>query len=93
MKDPTDTKTADLPLPKKRGRPSTGAARTAAQRKQAQRERDRAAVLYPDEANSVTVTGLVEAIGRYAGRGNADLVEVLARDLVARIRAAQADKP
>ena len=37
-----NTKTAELiPMPKKRGRPATGQAMTAAERKRAQRERDK----------------------------------------------------
>lgn len=45
MKDPADTCTADLlPSPKGRGRPKTGKAMTPAERKAAQRARDRATV-------------------------------------------------
>lgn len=43
MKDHTDIVTLELPLPLRRGRPSTGEAMTPAQRKRAQRARDRAA--------------------------------------------------
>lgn len=39
MQDPADTVTADLPLERKRGRPATGKAMTAAERKRAQRAR------------------------------------------------------
>lgn len=42
MKDTHDAITIELlPTPKKRGRPASGSARTAAERKAAQRERDR----------------------------------------------------
>ena len=42
MKDAADNMTAELiPMPKKRGRPATGKAMTAAERKRAQRARDR----------------------------------------------------
>jgi len=42
MKDPAETMTADLiPSPKGRGRPKTGKAMTPAERKAAQRARDR----------------------------------------------------
>ncbi len=45
MKDPADTITAELiPSPKGRGRPKTGKAMTPAERKAAQRKRDRKAV-------------------------------------------------
>lgn len=42
MKDAHDTSTADMhPTPPRRGRPPTGKAKSAAQRKREQRERDR----------------------------------------------------
>ena len=45
MKDPADTITAELiPSPKGRGRPKTGNAMTPAERKAAQRKRDRKAI-------------------------------------------------
>ena len=45
MKDPADTVNADLiPSPKGRGRPKTGKAMTPAERKAAQRARDKAKV-------------------------------------------------
>lgn len=90
MKDPTDSKTADMhPVPKRRGRPPTGTAKTPAQRKQIQRERDRtrlAGAEAEQDALPVTVTGMVEAIGRAAAAGNADLIEHLARELAKRVR-------
>jgi len=53
MKDPADTKTLELPevlgtITKKRGRPSTGKARTAAQRKSDQRANVRTKILAPE---------------------------------------------
>ena len=53
MKDAADSKTPELPVfsetvTKKRGRPATGKARTAAQRKAEQRIRDRQRVLDTD---------------------------------------------
>jgi len=54
MKDPIDTVTNELPLPRRRGRPSTGEALTPAQRKRAQRARDRAASRAEDYSNCTT---------------------------------------
>jgi hypothetical protein len=53
MKDAADTKTPEFPevsvtVTKKRGRPSTGNARSAAQRKSDQRRRDRETVMSKD---------------------------------------------
>lgn len=93
MKDPTDSKTLDMhPVPKRRGRPPTGTAKTPAQRKAEQRERDRmllagSEVIVEHDGSHVTVTGMVEAIGRAAAAGNADLIEHLAAELAQRVRA------
>lgn len=48
------------PIPKKRGRPSTGRAKTPAERKQEQRSRDRQRYGKLQEA-TMTLTGLLEA--------------------------------
>ena len=49
MKDASDEKTIDfIDAPKKRGRPVTGKAMTAAQRKSEQRKRDRQRVIETD---------------------------------------------
>lgn len=55
MRDPADTITAELiPSPKGRGRPKTGKAMTPAERKAAQRKRDRKAVaLIVEKPNQV----------------------------------------
>lgn len=69
MKDPADTITADLiPSPKKRGRPASGKAMTPAQRKAAQRARDREKYgeLY-DAPNRVPPRIIAETLGREDG--------------------------
>lgn len=84
MKDPNDLKTTDMhALPKKRGRPPSAGGLSARERKRNQRARDRAAVLAEPGTTHVTVTALVEAIGRYAWAGDAYRVEALCHDLVA----------
>lgn len=69
MKDPADTITADLlPGPKGRGRPKTGTAMTPAQRKAAQRARDRQKYgeLY-NAPNRVPLRIIAETLGREDG--------------------------
>lgn len=69
MKDPADKVTADLlPSPKGRGRPKTGKAMTPAERKAAQRKRDREKYgeLY-DAPQRVPPRIIAEAIGREDG--------------------------
>lgn len=86
MKDPNDLKTLDMhPTTPKRGRPPSGGALSARERKRAQRARDRAAVrsAEPAEGVRVTVTALVEAIGHFAWAGDTDRVEVLCQELLA----------
>lgn len=69
MKDPADNVTADLlPSPKRRGRPKTGKAMTPAERKAAQRKRDREKYgeLY-DAPQRVPPRIIAETIGREDG--------------------------
>ena len=91
MKDLTDSKTADLlSQPKRRGRPPTGEAMTAAERKRRQRQADRNRILESmSDGKPVTVTGLIEAIGKAAHLGLPVLVMQYAQQLADRI---QADK-
>ena len=87
MKDPNDLKITDMhPTPAKRGRPPSGRAISARERKRNQRARDRAAVLAEPGTAHVTVTALVEALGRHAWSGDADRVEALCRELVELVR-------
>lgn len=94
MKDPTDTQTTDMhQLPKKRGRPSTGSARTAAERKRAQRKRDAARFSQvPCDYTSVTVTGMLERIATAAKVGMPDALMMYAQELADRIRAQNEQK-
>lgn len=69
MKDPADTVTGDLlASPKRRGRPKTGKAMTPAERKAAQRKRDREKYgdLY-DAPQRVPNRIIAETIGREDG--------------------------
>lgn len=70
MKDQADNLTAELiPSPKGRGRPKTGKAMTPAERKAAQRERDRLAAtkLIDGQPHKVPPRIIAETIGREDG--------------------------
>lgn len=69
MKHPADTMTADLfPSPKGRGRPRTGKAMTPAERKAAQRARDREKYVELYKApNRVPPRIIAETLGREDG--------------------------
>lgn len=89
MKDPADTQTTEMHQPpkKKRGRPSTGSARTAAERKRAQRKRDEARFRQvPSDHASVTVTGMLERIAACAALKMPDALLRYAHELADRIR-------
>lgn len=94
MKHELDTSTLELlPLPKRRGRPSTGKALTAAQRKRAQRERDDqllsdvlAIDRDPAHRAQVTVDGWLRVISEAAARGDSDGVLIYADYLAQKVR-------
>ncbi len=93
MKHELDTFTFELPLPKRRGRPSTGKALTPAQRKRAQRDRDDqllsdvlAIDRDPAHRAQVTVDGWVRAISEAAATGFADTVLMYADYLAEKVR-------
>lgn len=96
MKHELDTSTLELlPLPKRRGRPSTGKALTPAQRKRAQRERDDlllsdvlAIDRDPAHRAQVTVDGWLRAISEAAAAGLADTVLMYADYLAEKVRPA-----
>lgn len=69
MKDPADTVTEDLiPSPKKRGRPASGKAMTPAERKAAQRERDReTAGMVRDAPHKVPPRVITQTLERESG--------------------------
>ena len=86
MKDSKDIQTIDaFATGKRRGRPPTGQARTAAQRKAAQRERDRQAVWSSHQlhqaSNEALALQLAWCVGR---RGCADYARELAGELLRR---------
>lgn len=83
MKDHTDTLTHELPLPRRRGRPSTGVAMTPAQRKRAQRARDRAASII-DDYTSCTTERLLRELGFAVAHGLCFLAQTVASELQAR---------
>lgn len=86
--------TNNNPAPsKRRGRPPTGKALTPAQRKEAQRIRDATRVWAGEEdGKNVTVTGYIEAIARAAKNKQPRMVEILAKELVAKLEE-ETDKP
>lgn len=83
MKDPIDTVTNELPLPRRRGRPSTGEAMTPAQRKRAQRARDRASSRTDDYSNCTTER-LLRDLGYAVVHGLPYIAQAIASELHAR---------
>ena len=83
MKDLTDTVTPELSLPRRRGRPSTGEAMTPAQRKRAQRSRDRAASR-TDDYTSCTTERLLRDLGYAVVHGMPYIAQAIASELHAR---------
>lgn len=89
-----DTKTPDmLGKPKRRGRPATGQAMSAAERKRAQRERDRHAFTAIEgetgkkAPQDMSVTALIENLQHAVSKGWAIDARELADELVKRARA------
>lgn len=86
MKDAAETRTADLlPTPKKRGRPATGTAMTAAERKRAQREH------LPGYSMDISMTecsdtALFTAMQRARRDSNIVIGEMLAAEYVRRLQ-------
>lgn len=94
MKDTADKLTADLIEPaKKRGRPATGKALTAAERKRRQRERDRHSFTAIEGENGsqapheMSMSALIENLSYAVSRGWAIDARKLADELVKRARA------
>lgn len=83
LKDHADTLTHELPLPRRRGRPSTGEAMTPAQRKRAQRSRDRAASM-ADDWTSCTTERLLRELGSCVSYGLCLTAQAVASELQAR---------
>lgn len=98
-KQPEDTKTPDmLAAQKKRGRPATGSAKTAAERKREQRIRDRekvwgdAAITGNDQISSLTMDGLLEAIRETTAKGLDALLAPLLAEVMHRAQTNKRDK-
>lgn len=91
MKDQADTVTFELPLPRRRGRPSTGEALTPAQRKRAQRERDRAASR-SDDLGTCTTERLLRDLGHAVAHAMPFTVQAIATELQYRAETAYAAK-
>jgi len=83
MKYQADTVTLDLTLPRRRGRPSTGEAMTPAQRKRAQRARDREASSTDDYA-SCTTERLLRELGFAVAHGLCFIAQAVSSELQAR---------
>lgn len=99
MQDPADNVTADLLKPveapkRKRGRPATGQAKTAAERKAAQRWRDRRALGH--RLDQVSTRGLADELASAAAMGQVSTAKWLADELLRRaaaVRDARQDEP
>lgn len=92
MKDQADKVKAELiPMPKKRGRPATGKAMTAAERKRAQRERERQQIWGDFDImgnwQNLTMTALLEGMASAVRAGSVGLVEMIAAELARRAAA------
>ncbi|MBC7323986.1 MAG: hypothetical protein H5T99_01570 [Moorella sp. (in: Bacteria)] len=74
------------PPPKKRGRPATGQALTAAERKRAQRQRDRDRFANLKDSE-MTLTGLLEAYSTAMSMGNFHDAANMAAELLRRAQA------
>lgn len=81
MIDANDTKTADLigGVPKRRGRPSTGKAKTGAERMRAMRRRNLHA--FGDSLTTVTTSGLLEWLAFCHRSGHASLFDRIVQEL------------
>lgn len=88
MIDKNDKKTISLiPTAKNRGRPSTGSAMTAAQRKAEQRKRDRH-IITNENLSDATITALCEQLQHKVSMGDVDLVKGITLELMKRARLA-----
>lgn len=91
MKDPIDTVTHELPLPKKRGRPATGTAKTAAERKRAQRAREamllNQAFGKADGLTEISTAALSDELAQCISRGFTFTAQTILDELTRRVRA------
>lgn len=84
MKDPIDTVTNELPLKAKRGRPATGTAKSAAERKAEQRQRAFERFQKGDDLETFTTAMLCEMLPRMVKEGFPVCVETIAEELAKR---------
>ena len=91
MQDPADTVTAELPLARKRGRPATGQAMTAAERKRLQRAREDAklnqAFRKTDGLKELSTGQLLTGLGSCITGGYAALAQGIMNELQSRVGA------
>ncbi|GAI68573.1 unnamed protein product [marine sediment metagenome] len=84
MKDPIDTVTHELPLKAKRGRPATGTAKSAAERKAEQRQRAFERFQNGDDLDTFTTAMLCEMLPGMVKEGFPVCVETIAEELTRR---------
>lgn len=84
MKDPMDTVTHELPLKAKRGRPATGTAKSAAQRKAEQRQRAFKRFQNGDDLDTFTTAMLCEMLPGMVKEGLHHCVVTIAEELTKR---------
>lgn len=84
MQDPADNVTAELPLARKRGRPETGTAKSAAERKAEQRQRAVKRFMNGDELDTFTTAMLCEMLPGMVKEGFPVCVETIAEELTKR---------
>lgn len=83
MIDQNDKATLDAFGKVRRGRPPTGKAMSAAERKAAQRQRDRERMFAEDSSSwkEMTVAGLIETLPAAVSSGNIEWVRAVHREL------------
>ncbi len=89
MKDKSDLKTVDaFPTPKKRGRPATGNAMSAAERKRLQRSRAAAIRFSMCKTDIATapVTSLIEELATAVRSGDVDTAKRISAELMRRAK-------
>ena len=84
MQDPADNVTAELPLARKRGRPSTGSAKNAADRKAEQRQRAIKSFYDGADLGTFTTAMLCEMLPGMIKEGLPNCVSVIAEELTRR---------
>lgn len=86
-RDTKDSKTVDAFPAKKRGRPATGTAKTAAVRMAEKRERDRAAInraRTPRDYFALPLPALLQALGEAVSEKNPKLARIISEVVVER---------